>query len=204
MHELGERQKKHLMLYNWIATTIVREARGDVAAVTVYCRKDEKGAIVYYAKNTTTAEDLNHVNSSTSFETPHANQSLCRSFKRSFFLNNCFGKAECRFNEVRDVLLKEYGNTNQTPLQQLKILLQSNLKNTLINPFGGRRKGNADEEALKLTGADHICSALIIILESIRVYASTTATAEVVQHLPGQAWIIGRNQVADCLHCGNI
>lgn len=35
MHKLSERQKKHLMLYNWIATTIVREARGDVAAVTV-------------------------------------------------------------------------------------------------------------------------------------------------------------------------
>lgn len=198
MHELTNRQRKHLVLYNRIATTIVRETHGDVAAVTVYRLKDEKGAMVYYAKNAISTDDLKHINQFAEIVRKAACQPISRSeFQTRYFqllFENCRGKLDRRFQEVRDVLLnKEYGNSRSLPIEQLKIVLENNLKEPSIDPFGGREKGNADKEALKLTGVENIYTALIMILNSMEVYVRSPATVEVVQSLSGQAWIIGRS-----------
>lgn len=57
---LNDRVKKHLVLYNWIALSLVCAPYSDVVDIAVYRCEDPRGTEVYYAKNQVTPEDESH------------------------------------------------------------------------------------------------------------------------------------------------
>src|SRR5437762_11620568 len=59
LRDLDAYELKHVILYNWIALSLVREAHADVAAVAVYRFKD-KPSRIYYAKNNLNSLDEAH------------------------------------------------------------------------------------------------------------------------------------------------
>jgi hypothetical protein len=59
LRDLNDYQAKQIILYNWIALSLVTEAHADVAAVAVYRFKD-KPSRVYYAKNNLKPSDQAH------------------------------------------------------------------------------------------------------------------------------------------------
>src|SRR5438046_9072608 len=61
LRDLDDYESKHIILYNWIALSLVREAYADVAAVAAYKFKD-KPSRVYYGKNNLNSSDIAHAN----------------------------------------------------------------------------------------------------------------------------------------------
>src|SRR5436190_14729179 len=58
-HKYSKYDSKHIIFYNWIALSLIREAHADVAAVAVYRLKD-KPSRIYYAKNNLNSQDEAH------------------------------------------------------------------------------------------------------------------------------------------------
>src|SRR5271169_2781369 len=61
LRDLTDYEAKHIILYNWVALSLVREAHADVAAVAGYEFKDAPSR-VYHAKNNLNSSDVAHAN----------------------------------------------------------------------------------------------------------------------------------------------
>lgn len=96
LSELDTTDRKHLVLYNRIATSLIREGKGDVCAVTAY--RFPSGTKFYYAKNEITEADKSHVDEFTTLvrdEAEHPGDLYV--FQTKYFnlmFRNCRGKLE--------------------------------------------------------------------------------------------------------------
>jgi hypothetical protein len=93
MPDHDDQQKKHLILYNWIALSLVTDEH-DVAAIAVYQRQDS--VYVYWTKNELTHEDVQHANEFAQLVREAAcNRMQLVEFQRLYFellYKNCFKK----------------------------------------------------------------------------------------------------------------
>src|SRR5437762_2990185 len=178
---LDERDQKHISLFNWIALSLVCCSHADVAAVAAYKRKG--GIFVYWTKNIITEEDILHVNEfaqivpQTASSTPTLDQ-----FKASYFqlmYKNAFPKLNLRFQELTyEFFRRDKDDTCRYPQKPVEVIKDH--LHSLVGqggPLPDQPDNSADNEALKLTGKMDIHEALLVIIESIQRYLSTSQSA---------------------------
>ena len=206
LHDLTDSEKKHLILYNWIATSIVREKAADVAAVAAYVFNDARGTQVYYSKNSITTEDELHVQQfAQMIQAAAKNPISLQEFQAQYFdlmYRNCGPKLLRRLGELKDVLnfkeksIKMTETTTYSPGKSYQDQLQRLLENMIkIKSPTTRSKANADLEALKLASSDDVFVALLSVFKSLISYSKSPPSAEMFKNLSGQCWIIGRSEI---------
>ena len=201
LHKYGEYDAKHIILYNWIALSLVRERHADVAAVAVY-RLKGKPTRVYYAKNNLTPADEAHAKEFAELVQFAASTTISIvEFQKKYFSlihKNCLGKLKRRVDNLRASVslrakpLKDRdGNLILTPSQgdQLRTLLQKAIDTNATPPF---RRNRPDVDALNLIpDTNNIFVALLKILDSMKLFMASEETADMLENLCGHCFIIG-------------
>ena len=201
LHKYGKYDSKHIIFYNWIALSLVREAHADVAAVAVYRLKD-RAARIYYAKNNLNPKDEAHVQEFADLIRLAASSKMSVELLRTQYFTllqkNCLGKLKRRVDALRaSVTFREKpvkdadGNLISTPPQgeQLRALLKDAIKSNAIPPF---RRNRADQDALALIpNTTNIFVALLSIFDSMKKFMTKEETADMLENLCGHCWIIG-------------
>jgi OTT_1508-like deaminase len=208
LRDFNDNEVKHLILYNWIALSLVREAYADVAAVAVYSFND-KPSRVYYAKNNLNSTNEAHANEFADLVRLLASATISvDEFQTEYFSlmhKNCLPKLIRRVNQLRGSLtfqakpVKDKDNKLIfTPPQgeQIRNLLKTAIDLNAPQPL---RRNRADTDALKLVGDDtkNIFVALLKIFDSMKLCISGKETADMLQNLSAHCWIIGMSGILE-------
>jgi hypothetical protein len=207
LNKYSDYDTKHIILYNWIALSLIRDAHSDVAAVAVYRLKD-KPARVYYAKNKLDSADESHVKEFADLVRLAASTSMSiTDFQTRYFLllhKNCLAKLERRVDALRaSVTLRakplkdQAGDLIVMPSQgdQLRNLLQTAINTNSIPPL---RRNRADTEALNMTPkTKNVFISLLTFFDSMKLFMGTEITADMLENLCGHCWIIGSSGILE-------
>lgn len=201
LRKYSDHEKKHIILYNWIALSLVREAHSDVAAVAVYTLKDRPTRL-YYAKNNLADADKAHAIEFADLVRLAASTAMSLDdFRKNYFLllqKNCLPKLKRRVDALRSSIslrgrpVKGSDDTliyNSSQGDELRSLLQSAIDSNAQPPL---RRNRADVDALKvIPDTKNIFVALLKIFESLTMYVASEETADMLENLCGHCWIIG-------------
>ena len=202
---LNSSDAKHLILYDWIALSLVREAHADVAAVAAYT-SPEQPSRVYYAKNNLNSLDEAHANEFADLVRLAASNGMpFHEFQTQYFIlmhKNCLPKLKRRVDQLRASLsfcgkpLKDENNEFiYTPSQsdQLRTLLQNAIESNAWQP---RRRNRADTESLALVkSTKNIFVALLKLFDSMKIHITSDETADMLEILSIHCWLIGRSGI---------
>ena len=200
---LNSSDAKHLILYDWIALSLVREAHADVAAVATYT-SPKKPSRVYYAKNNLNSLDEAHAKEFADLVRLAASTGMpLEEFQTQYFIlmhKNCLPKLKRRVDQLRASLsfcgkpLRDENNKLiRTPSQgdQLRALLQNAIDSNAPQPI---RRNRADAEALEVVeDANNIFVALLKLFESMKFHMTGEETATMLENLCIHCWMIGRS-----------
>ena len=209
---------KHIILYNWIALSLVRKAEGDVAAVAVYQQSD--GLTVYWTKNSIDNEDIQHAEEFAAFVRRAAKDRIPqKEFQTLYFdimIKNSKPKLSRRLSEFNSISQQKEKFTtsywvpsNDTNIEELERLLEAAITNPSWYAPRVTQLSRADMDALKLGGFQPNTSEpaeLFItmrqILASIKKEASDMKngfTGETYASLSAHAWMFGMSSVMEQL-----
>jgi hypothetical protein len=215
---INEREKKHLVLYNWIALSLVRAPHADVAAIAVYRFKDSRGTEVYYSKNEVKPEDESHAQEFAALIRETASSAVrvgIHEFQSKYFqliFNNCRGKLDRRLKDLRDIfsnrdkaLRDDDGKMDMMPTYRELVVhaIRSAISENKQDPYDGRNRRRADEELLSLTKANTVYEALDRLFQSIQHYARSELSAQTLHDLCAQCWMFANSHCMELLTYGN-
>jgi hypothetical protein len=193
MQDLADAEVKHLLLYNWLALSLVRDEGGDVAAVGVYVLNDQ--IKVFYTKNELTQDDKSHASQFAQLiRYAAARRSTLEEFQDSYFefiFHACHAKIMKRFINLKSTMNYKADNTVNSPtaMKELTDFLYAFQLQSSVPA-----KGLADLEALKATSETNLATALLRIAESVIIEASSSPTEHTIQSLSAHCWILGRSK----------
>ena len=201
VRDLNAHDSKHIILYNWVALSLVREAYADVAAVAVYSFP-KKPSQVYYSKNNLNSSDKVHANELADLVRHAASSEMpIVGFQDQYFAlmhRNCLPKLKCRVNNLRASLsfrgkpLKdENDKLVYTPSQgdQLRTLLQNAIDSNAPQPLHQNRP---DVTAVKFVkDTNNVFVALLKVFDSMKVHVASEETALMLETLCAHCWMIG-------------
>ena len=152
---------KHIILYNWIALSLVRKAERDVAAIAVYQHGD--GVTVYWTKNSIDDEDVQHAEEFGALVRRAARDRIPqREFQTLYFgmmAKNSKPKLTRRLSDFIAVSRKKekYSSTHWVPpedtdIEELDKLLAAAISMPQWYTHRDTTLNRADIEALKLSG----------------------------------------------------
>jgi hypothetical protein len=207
LHNYNESDRKHIILFNWIALSLVREAHGDVAAVAIYRLKDKPDRI-YYAKNNLSSADEAHVKEFADLVRLAASTTMpIAEFQIKYFSllhKNCIGKLKRRVDALRATIHlrdKQIGNqvnnSNPSPTlrEEFRNLLETSIKSNAVPPYSRNR---ADKTALKMVSdTTNIFAALLKIYDSMKSVLFREEDAHMLAKLCNHCFIIGSSSVLE-------
>jgi hypothetical protein len=207
LHKYSKDDSKHIIFYNWVALSLVREAHADVAAVAVYRFKD-RPARIYYAKNNLNSKDEAHAQEFADLVRLAVSSDMSvELFRIQYFTllrKNCLGKLMRRVNALRvSVAFRENRGKdmdgNLIPRlsqgEQLCALLNDAIKSNARAPY---RRNRADQDALaQIPNTTNIFIALLSIFDSMKLYMADEVTANMLEDLCGHCWIIGSSGIIE-------
>ena len=190
---------KHVILYGFLALSLVREKEQDVAAIAIYHFKDT--VEVYYTKNTMKQADVDHANELAELIRSTAKDCLNTiDFFDQYFeliLRNCKGKFMRRFGDFKHEV------TRPKPQDEIVPCSAADLLNTFAGlfsshtPFSVRNK--ADKDACSFSETGNLYEGLHILLNAVidNIYALQTYDEYIV--FAAHAYIIAQSSVTRAL-----
>jgi hypothetical protein len=209
---------KHIILYNWIALSLVRKAERDVAAIAVYQHGD--GVNVYWTKNSIDDEDVQHAEEFGALVRRAARDRIPQmEFQTLYFdmmTKNSKPKLTRRLSDFIAVSRKKekYSSTHWVPpedtdIEELDKLLAAAISMPQWYTQRDTTFNRADIEALKLGGFDPDTSgpaelyvSMGNILASIKKEVSEAKngfTGDAYAALAAHAWMFGLSNVMEQL-----
>ena len=201
---LDEKERRHLIIYSFLALSIVLEDQRDVAAVAVYQLPDS--IQIYYAKNLEITDAFrSHVEELASLVRSTARD---HSFSKDRFIDeyftlirrNCGKKFRKRVNDLKHHLLMKSesglpGYFYVSSVSSLRTYLQDSSRQNV--PFIICHQ--ADLDALNLRKDKNIYAGLSYILETLISKISSISTLQDYVKASQYAYIFGQSSVMDDL-----
>ena len=205
LDDYKDADKKHLLLYNWLALSLIRAEKRDVAAIAVYQLADKYR--IFYTKNSLNEEDIAHANQLCDLVRNAAtNRTKLLNLQMMYcdlIFKNCFNKIDKRLDQLRrsmsDKMESRIGDRKINAIDHLKQKLLT-LEKQLIGdddlPFV---LGNADTEAMKQTGAKNLYEALRLHACSVKEESKSSLNASSFASLSAHCWVLGKSQLLESL-----